>query len=98
MCDKRCEMKPKNRSNTIRRSFALPKSLVDEVIALAPAHARKNLNRLVTVALRDFAARQKERAFEEAMAQMAADPAIRREDASISREFSVCESDGLNDD
>ena len=98
MCDKRCEMKAKNRSQTVRRSFALPKSLVDEVTALAPAHARKNLNRLVTVALRDFAARQKERAFEEAMARMAADPAIRSEDASISREFSVCESDGLRDD
>ena len=98
MCDKRCEMKTKGRSQIVRRSVALPKSLVDEVTALAPAHVRNNLNRLVTVALKDFAARQKALAFEEAMAQMAADPAIRSEDASISREFRVCESDGLKDD
>jgi hypothetical protein len=91
-------MKSKILSQTIRRSIALPKSLVDEVTALAPAHARNNLNRLVTIALKDFAARQKARAFEEAMARMAADPAIRCEGSSISREFRVCESDGLKDD
>ena len=91
-------MKTKNRSQTVRRSVALPKSLVAEVTALAPPEARKNLNRLVTVALKDFAARQKARAFEEAMAQMATDPAIQSEGASISREFRVCESDGLKRD
>jgi len=86
------------RSQTVRRSVALPKSLVDEVIALAPPEARKNLNRLVKVALKDYAARQKARTFEEAMARMATDPAIRTENASISGEFRVCESDGLKDD
>jgi hypothetical protein len=91
-------MKTKNRIQTVRRSVALPKSLVDEVTALAPPEARKNLNRLVTVALRDYAARQKAHAFAEAMARMASDPAIRNEDASISVEFRVCESDGLKDD
>jgi hypothetical protein len=91
-------MKAKKRSQTVRRSVALPKSLVDEVTALAPPEARKNLNRLVTVALKDFAAKQKALAFEEAMARMATDPAIRSEDASIFREFRVCESDGLKDD
>jgi len=98
MCDKRCEMKTKHRSQIIRRSVALPKSLVAEVTALAPPEARKNLNRLVTVALKDFAARQKARAFEESMAKMAIDPAIQGEGASISREFRVCESDGLEHD
>jgi hypothetical protein len=91
-------MKTKNRSQIVRRSVALPKSLVDEVIALAPPEVRKNLNRLVTVALEDFAARQRARTFEEAMARMATDPAIRGENASISGEFRVCESDGLKDD
>jgi hypothetical protein len=91
-------MKTKNSSLTVRRSVALPKSLVDEVTALAPANDRHNLNRLVTVALKEFAARQRARAFEEAMGRMAADPAIRGEDASISREFRVCENDGLRDD
>ncbi len=91
-------MKTRSRIQTIRRSVALPKSLVAEVTALAPPEARKNLNRLVTIALRDFAARQKEHSFAEAMARMATDPAIRNEDASISEEFRVCESDGLKDD
>ena len=98
MCDERCDMKKSNRLQTVRRSVALPKSLVDEVTALAPPEARKNLNRLVTVALKDFAARQKARAFAEAVARMAADPAISGEDALISGEFRVCESDGLRDD
>lgn len=91
-------MKTRNRLQTVRRSVALPRSLVDEVTALAPPQERKNLNRLVTVALKDYAARQKARAFEEAMARMAADPAIRSEAASISREFNLCDSDGLKDD
>jgi hypothetical protein len=91
-------MGSKNRSQTVRRSVALPKSLVDEVTALAPPQVRKNLNRLVTVALQDFAARQKARAFQEAMARMATDPAIRSENISISGEFGVCENNGLKDD
>ena len=98
MCDIRCDMKGKKRSLIVRRSVALPKSLVDEVIALAPPEARNNLNRLVTVALKDFAARQKARSFEESMARMAADPAIRSESASIAAEFAAYETDGLKDD
>ena len=98
MCDKRCDMKTKTHSRTVRRSVALPKSLVNEVTALAPPQVRKNLNRLVTVALQEFAARQKARAFDEAMARMATDPAIRSEGVSISKEFRVCENDGLKDD
>lgn len=37
-------------------------------------------------------------AFEEAMAQMAADPAIRTECAAIGRDFSTAEADGLTSD
>ena len=36
-------------------------------------------------------------AFEEAMARMGADPAIRAECAAIAREFSDAEADGLRD-
>ena len=54
---------------TVRRSVALPKELIDEVQTVAPIELRDNLNRLVIVALQDFAARQKAHAFEEAMAQ-----------------------------
>ncbi len=48
-----------------------------------------------SVALREFANQQRARAFEEAMGQMAVDPAIRSECAAISREFSITEADGL---
>jgi hypothetical protein len=97
VCDTMCDMKSKIRSQIVRRSVALPKSLVAEVTALAPPEERKNLNRLVTVALKDYAARRKAIEFEEAMTRMAADPAIQSEDASISGEFRVCEGDGLKD-
>ena len=90
-------MKAKAVPKTIRRSVALSRQLVEEVSALVPPELRRNLNRLVTVALREFAARQKARAFEEAMAQMAVDPAIRAECVAISRDFAIAETDGLKD-
>lgn len=82
-------------TRTIRRSVALPRQLVEDVSALAPPELRQNLNRLVTVALQEFAAQRTARAFEEAMARMAADPAIRAECAAISRDFAATEADGL---
>lgn len=68
---------------TVRRSVALPRQLVEAASAVAPPELGHNLNRLVTVALQEFAARRKARAFEEAMAQMAADPAIRAECSAL---------------
>ncbi len=65
---------------------------------MAPPELRQNLNRLVTVALQEFAARRKQRDFEEAMAQMAADPAIQTVCALISKEFAAAETDGLKND
>jgi hypothetical protein len=49
-------------------------------------------------AVTGFATQQKARAFEEAMALMAADPAIYAECAAISRDFATTEADGLKDD
>jgi len=91
-------MKARNRSRTVRRSVALQRKLVDEVAAVAPPELRKNLNRLVTVALKEYAAARKVREFEEAMAQMARDPAMQKESASISNDFVICEADGITDD
>ena len=90
-------MKTKALARTVRRSVALPRRLVEEVTAVAPSELRGNLNRLVTVALEEFARCQKARAFEEAMAKMAADPAIQAECAAISAEFAGAEEDGLRD-
>lgn len=91
-------MKTKDLPKTVRRSVALSRQLVEEVTALAPPELRQNLNRLVTVALQEFAAQQKAHAFTEAMAQMAADPAIKAECTAISRDFLTTETDGLKDD
>lgn len=89
---------PKKAHKTIRRSVALPRQLINEASAVAPPELRQNLNRLVTVALQEFAAKRRERAFEEAIAQMAADPAIQAECAAITKDFTVAESDGLKHD
>jgi hypothetical protein len=85
----------KRTHKTVRRSVALPRDLVEEASAVAPPELRQNLNRLVTVALQEFAAKRKTQAFEEAMAQMATDRAIRMECAGIERDFSITEVDGL---
>ncbi len=91
-------MKTKRSTKTVRRSVALSRQLVEEVSALAPPELRQNLNRLVTVALQEFAAQQRARAFAEAIAKMATDPAIRAECAAFSTDFAVTEADGLKDD
>ncbi len=41
------------------------------------------------------AAAEKARVFEEAMARMAADPAIQAECQSMARDFAIAETDGL---
>lgn len=91
-------MKTQQAPTTVRRSVALPRSLVEEVAAAAPPGLQGNLNRLVTVALREFVARRKNKMFSQAMAEMAADPAIQAENAAIAREFAAAESDGLSHD
>jgi hypothetical protein len=75
---------------------ALPQALVSEVTSVAPPNLKGNLNRLVTVALQEFAERRRAQAFEKAMQAMAADPAIRSQNAAIGREFSAADFDGLD--
>ena len=89
-------MPVKRASTIVRRSVALPRPLVEEVMAAATPAARHNLNRLVVTALREYVAARKARAFHEAVARMAADPAIQKECAAIAREFAPAESDGLD--
>jgi hypothetical protein len=92
-------MNPAKKSAAIiRRSVALPRALVAEVTSVAPTPLRKNFNRLVTTALRDFAEAQRASAFERAMQEMAADPEIRAECRAIVRDFTNTERDGLPDD
>jgi hypothetical protein len=79
----------------VRRSVALPSSLVAEVVTSAPAGLKTNFNRLVVLALEEFVARRRLRAFADSMAEMAADPAIQQQLALISKEFQSADADGL---
>jgi metal-responsive CopG/Arc/MetJ family transcriptional regulator len=85
-------------SSIVRRSIALPRTLVDEVTSIAPAPLRANFNRLVSTALREFAEAQRAKTFERAMQEMAADPEIQAECRAIAHDFAHTETDGLPDD
>ena len=91
-------MKRSIKLRTIRRSVALPGTLVEELSALAPVELRGNWNRLVTTALREYGTRRRALAFESQMVAMAADPEIQAECAIIAKEFSVADLDGLRHD
>ena len=84
-------------SRTVRRSFALPARLVEEVRESTPEDGPGNLNAIVRTALEEYVARRKEEAFAEEMARMARDPDIQREIAAIGREFAGTEGDGLRE-
>ena len=90
-------MKRSVKPRTVRRSVALPGGLVEELTALAPAELSGNWNRLVTTALREYAARRRAIEFESQMAAMAVDLGVQRECANIAKEFSVADMDGLKD-
>ena len=88
-------MKPtvKSKGKVIRRSVAIPSQLLEEIHNVTEPALRTNFNRLVVTALRDYSARKKEEAFENQMAQMAADPGIRSEMEQISMESSYTEQE-----
>jgi hypothetical protein len=92
-------MKPAKKTPAIiRRSVALPRTLVHEVTSVAPPALRENFNRLVSTALHDFVKAQRAKAFEQAMREMGADPEIQAECRAIARDFAHTELDGLPDD
>jgi metal-responsive CopG/Arc/MetJ family transcriptional regulator len=80
-------MKQHKKSQTVRRSVALPRQLVEEVSTFFTPDRAKNRNRLVISALEEYAARHRRAQFEEAIAAMAADPSIQAETKRISKEF-----------
>ena len=80
---------------TVRRSFALPARLVEEVREATPQDGPSSLNAVVRVALEQYVARRKEQEFAEAMERMAADPQVRRIIRRDMRDFRCTEMDGL---
>lgn len=85
-------------TQSVRRSIALSRRLVDEVTSVAPPDLERYWNRLVTTALEEFARARRIKEFESSMVRMAADPAIQKECAAIQRVFALAESDGLSHD
>jgi len=91
-------MKRRTLVSTVRRSVALPSTLIRELNSVAPLELRTNLNRLVIVSLQEYISRRREQEFEGAIAAMAEDPEVRAECAAIARDFAATDMDGLKHD
>lgn len=90
-------MKSRRESSVVRRSVALPRQVLADAVGVTAPELRDNFNRLVIVALQEYIRRRREHAFEQSMAEMAADPAIKYESTAVADEFKVAEGDGLGD-
>ncbi len=89
------KLKGKHLSSVVRRSVALPKTLVQEAAAVAPPELRGNWNRLVRTALELYVDELRERRIDEEMIEMGKDPHILAECARINAEFAQTDADGL---
>ena len=81
--------KGKPRSTVVRRSVVLPRKIVEEVEAQAPADLQGNWNRLVRTALEFYVHERKRLAFAGSMARMADDPEIQAVSRRIGDEFAA---------
>jgi signal transduction histidine kinase len=88
----------RQRADAIAVAAGRKDQLLEEALAYARAEYEGDLNRLVADSLAEFIARKKAQAFDDAMAAMAADPAIRKECASVAAEFASADMDGLGHD
>lgn len=88
-------MNKKSQFKTVRRSFALPSKLIDEVRMVSSKEEAANLNKLVTIALQEYVNNKKKREFEKSVLAMGRDPEILKECAAIGKEFARTEMDGL---
>lgn len=86
---------PRARHSTIRRSVALPGALVAKAMAAAAPDPRRNLNRVVRMALEEYVQRRRQMEFDDAMKRMASDPQVRAETRAIASEFLSAEQDGI---
>ena len=84
-------MKPHPPTTTLRRSVALPSTLISELSSVAPPELRSNLNRLVILCLQEYVSRRRREEFESAVAAMAEDPQVKAQCAAIARDFAATE-------
>jgi len=94
LCYWRCGLASSRGQHIVRRSVALPVSLVDQALAAAP-EVEGNFHRLVASALRRLIAARQSEEFAKAMASMADDPEIQAECDAIASDFAASASDGL---
>lgn len=80
---------------TVRRSFALPSALVEQVSEAAPEELQGNLNAVVRAALEEYVRNRRRAEFEAEMDRMAADPQIRAVNAAIFHDFEAIQGEGL---
>ncbi len=80
---------------TVRRSFALPAVLIEQVSEAVPPEHGVNPNAAVRHALEAYLERKRRDAFEREMDAMAADPWIRTVNAEIFREMEALDGEGL---
>lgn len=95
---RRKKSRPAGPRRTIRRSFALPAKLVEQVSEAAPPEHGGNLNAIVRTALEEYVERHRNAAFAEEMRRMAGDPQIRAVNADLNEAFRGTLMDGVSDD
>lgn len=86
------------RPGVVRRSFALPARLVEQVSEAAPEECAGNLNAIVRTALEEYVRRKEDEEFEREMERMAADPQIQAVNAELNHAFRHALMDGLPND
>lgn len=89
------KLKQKPMSSVVRRSVVLPKTLVQEAVAVAPPGLRGNWNRLVRTALEQYVDELRERRIDEQITEMGKDPHVLADCRRINKEFSQTDADGL---
>jgi hypothetical protein len=88
-------VKAKQASETITVTIRMPASVMEEARRLAPARLRRSTTRLLQAGLKLLIVQRKRELFAKGMRRMARDPQARAEDRKISKEFEVCDNDGL---
>lgn len=89
------KLKEKRVSSVVRRSVALPRTVVQEATAIAPPELSGNFNRLVGTALKLYVDVLRERRIDEEMVAMGKDPHVLAECRRINAEFAETDADGL---
>ena len=83
-------------SSVVRRSVALPKTLVQEAVAASPPELRGNWNRLMRTALERYVDELRERHIDEQILEMGKDPHVLADCRRMNAEFAQTDADGLH--